>query len=108
MNYHRIGSSISEFDAFDRKEVLSRLVQRIVQLPPTQQKVLAMYYYENLQPAEIGACLGLTEHEIDLIRAETVSLLQDKLFRDFEQSSRRNWIPLSMSGPRSPYPWLDG
>ena len=67
---------ISEFGASERGEALARLVQRIVQLPPTPKKVLAMYYYENLQPAEIAACLGLTEHDIDLIRAQTVRLLK--------------------------------
>jgi DNA-directed RNA polymerase specialized sigma subunit len=106
MDCRRIGSLISEFDASERGEVLSRLVQRIVQLPPTPKKVLAMYYYENLQPAEIAACLGLTEHDIDLIRAQTVRLLQNDLFHDLEQPNRLNWIPLNISGLRSP--WLEG
>jgi len=35
-----------------------------------------MYYYENLPPTEIATSLGLTEHEIDLIRARTVRSLQ--------------------------------
>ena len=76
MNSH---SSISEFDAFERNEVLSLLVQCIAQLPPTQKTVLAMYYHENWQPAEIAACVGLTECEIDQIRAETLALLQTML-----------------------------
>ena len=65
MNFH---SSISEFDAFDRNEVLSLLVRCIAELPPTQKTVLAMYYHENLRLAEIATCVGLTECEIDQIR----------------------------------------
>ena len=38
-----------------------------------------MYYYENLQPTEIAASLGLTEYETDLIRAQTVRSLQTML-----------------------------
>jgi DNA-directed RNA polymerase specialized sigma24 family protein len=107
MNY-RMGSLISEFDALDRDEVLSRLVKLIAQLPPTPKTVLAMYYYEALPVGKIAACLGLAEQDIDLILAQTVRLLKTKLFRDLEQSNRLNWIPLSVAGPRSPYPWLDG
>ena len=107
MNYHRLGSLISELDASERGEVLFRLVEYIVQLPPTPKKVLALYYYENSQPAEITACLGLDEQDIDLILAQTVRLLKTKVFRDLEQSNRMN-SHLSISGPRSLYPWLDG
>jgi len=38
-----------------------------------------MYYYANLQPTEIAASLGLTEYEIDLIRAQTVRSLETML-----------------------------
>ena len=65
-------SPISEFDAFERNDVLEPLVQCIAQLPPTQKTILAMYYHEDLEPAEIATCLDLTECEIERIRAETV------------------------------------
>jgi|SRR6516162_2386520 DNA-directed RNA polymerase specialized sigma subunit len=100
--------SHAEFDALERDEVLSQLVQLIEQLPETPKKVLAMYYYEDLHPTEIAAWLGLTEDEIDLIRTQTVRLLQTKLFRDLEQSDRLKWVPLCVSHGRSRYPWLDG
>ena len=70
-----------DFNASERGELLSQLVQYIVQLPPTTKKVLAMYYHENLHPAEIATCLGLTEHDVELIRARTVRLLQTNLSR---------------------------
>jgi len=72
-------SSISQFDALQRDDVLEPLAQCIGQLPPTQKTVLAMYYHENLEPTEIAACLGLTECEIDQIRAQTVEFLQTRL-----------------------------
>ena len=108
MNSHGIGSLIFEFNASNGAEVLSRLVQQIVQLPPTPKKILAMYYYENLPPAEIAACLGLTEREIDLIRARTVRLLRNNLGRDLEQSKSLDWPPLDIFGSGSPDPWLAG
>jgi len=67
-----------------RKRDILLLAQRLGQLPRVQKKVLAMYYYENLQPAEIASYLGLTEHGIELILSQTVRLLQTKLLRDLE------------------------
>jgi len=72
-------SSISEFEALPRDEVLELLVQCILQLSPTQKTILAMYYHEELEPAEIAACVGLTEGELDQVRAETVGLLRTML-----------------------------
>jgi DNA-directed RNA polymerase specialized sigma subunit len=72
-------SSISEFDALPRDEVLQLLVKCISELSPTQKKILAMYYHEDLEPAETAACVGLTDSELDQIHAETVGLLRTML-----------------------------
>ena len=72
-------SSIFEFDALQRDDVLELLVQCIAQLSPKQKSVLALYYHEDLGPIEIAACLGLTECEIEQVRGETVGLLQSML-----------------------------
>ena len=66
------------------------LAQRIAKLPRLQKKVLAMYYYENFPAAEIAACLGLAEHEIELIRAEAVRLLQTSYFPDLKRPDTLN------------------
>ena len=66
------------------------LAQRIAELPRLQKKVLALYYYENLRAAEIAACLGLAEHEIELTRAEAVRLLQASYFRDLKRPDTLN------------------
>ena len=71
--------SISEFGALQREGVLELLAQCIVQLSPTQKTVLAMYYHENLEPTEIGACLDLTESEIKQVCVEMSGLLRTML-----------------------------
>jgi DNA-directed RNA polymerase specialized sigma subunit len=79
---------MGERDSLERKEGILLLAQRIAELPRLQKKTLAMYYYENLPAAEIAACLGLAEHEIELIRAEAVRLLQTSYFRDLNNLIR--------------------
>ena len=82
-----------EFDPSDRNEVLELLAQRIAQLPRIPKKVLAMYYYENFPPAEIATEFGMTENEIELIRTQTVTLLQNDLVGDLEQSDKAARFP---------------
>ena len=86
MDFHRPDSLNCEFDPSDRNKVLELLAQRIVRLPRIPKKVLAMYYHENLRPAEIAAGLGLTENEIELILTQTARLLRNKLAGDLKQS----------------------
>jgi len=68
--------SRAEFDTLARGEVLSRLAQRIAQLPPTPRKILTKYYYEALPVVEIAGCSGLSEYQIEETRIETVDLLR--------------------------------
>ena len=93
MDFQRMDSLNCEFDPSDRNEVLELLVQRIAQLPRIPKKVLAMYYYENLRPAEIATEFGMTENEIELIRTQTVRLLQNELVGDLEESDRAARFP---------------
>ena len=60
MDFYRKGPLDCEFDLSDRNEALEVLAQRIAQLPGIPKKILVMYYYENMRPAEIAAELGLT------------------------------------------------
>jgi RNA polymerase sigma factor FliA len=66
-------------------KVLTRLIEQLPQIP---KKVLALYYCENLGPAEIGAGLSLTGNEVEQIRTETVRLLRKKLVDDLRHSDR--------------------
>jgi RNA polymerase sigma factor for flagellar operon FliA len=51
----------------------------MAQLPELQKKVLAMYYYENMQLSEIAAIFGMTESRICQIRGQAVALLRGYL-----------------------------
>src|SRR5215831_12412435 len=97
-----MGGHSSIFDALQRDDVLELLVQCIAQLPLAPKTVLAMYYHENLELAEIAARLDLTECETEQIRAETVGLLQTMFVRgwlevrqgrsDLPAKPPRNWL----------------
>jgi RNA polymerase sigma factor for flagellar operon FliA len=88
MDFRRTDSLNFEFDPSDHNKVLELLVQHIVQLPRIPKKILSMYYYENLRPAEIAAGFGLSESEIELIRTQTVRSLRNKLVDDLRHSDR--------------------
>jgi RNA polymerase sigma factor for flagellar operon FliA len=72
---------VSAIDALERKEIISLLARRMAQLPELQKKVLAMYYYENMQLSQIAAIFGLTESRICQIRGEAVEVLRKYLTR---------------------------
>src|SRR5271157_1124077 len=75
--FARNDSCNSSFKDMERKDLLPLLVQRIEQLPPKAKKILAMYYYENLQLTEIATCFRLSECQIDNILTETLDLLNN-------------------------------
>jgi len=68
----------------ERKEIISLLAQRIAQLPELQKKVLAMYYYENMQLSKIAAISGTTESQIRQIRAQAVAVLCEYFTKGFD------------------------
>ena len=70
---------VSALDALERKEISSLLAARIAQLPEMQKKVLAMYYYENIQLSQIGTIFGLTESRICQIHRQAVAVLREYL-----------------------------
>jgi hypothetical protein len=76
--FHEIvpdGLSIPSLDVFERKEVLPMLAQHIAQLPLPSQKLLAMYYYEDLPISRIAACFNLPTCRIYEILTQTVGSL---------------------------------
>ena len=58
---------------------LKLFAERIAQLPEAPKKVLAMYYYEGSNLADIAACFNLTETEICQIHMEAVDELRTYL-----------------------------
>ena len=70
---------ISAPDALERKKNIALLAERISQLPELQKKVLAMYYYEDMQLSEIAALFGVTDSRISQIRGQAVDVLHKYL-----------------------------
>jgi RNA polymerase sigma factor FliA len=56
----------------ERRELAQLIAQRIQELPETQRKVLALYYYEDLRLREIAEVLGLTESRICQIHTQAI------------------------------------
>ena len=54
--------------------------QRLAQLPPISKKIMALYYYENMQLTELAACFGFTEDKIRQILLHTLDLLRTFVF----------------------------
>jgi len=59
-----------------------RLVQAILQLPDQQQKVLNLYYYEELTLKEIGAVLDVSESRVCQIHSAAMKRLRKVMQED--------------------------
>ncbi len=66
----------SALDRLQRKELVELLAGCIKPLPVMQQKVLAMYYFEELRLAEIAVVFGVTESRICQIHTKAVASLR--------------------------------
>lgn len=62
-----------------RNERVERLVQAILQLPEQQQKVLNLYYYEELTLKEIGMVLEVSESRVCQIHSAATKKLRKVL-----------------------------
>lgn len=60
----------------EQSERVERLVQAILQLPDQQQKVLNLYYYEELTLKEIGAVLDVSESRVCQIHGAAMKRLR--------------------------------
>jgi len=72
-------SWVAPLNVLERKEIISLLAERMAQMPELQKKVLAMYYYENMQLSQIAEMFGVTESRICQIRGEAVEVLRKYL-----------------------------
>ena len=64
-----------------RTELKELIAQRIRQLPPIQQKVLALYYFEDLRLREIAQAFGLTESRISQIHSQAILAIRSFIER---------------------------
>lgn len=63
-------------EAAQKRERQERLVQAILQLPDQQQKVLNLYYYEELTLKEIGVVLEVSESRVCQIHSAAMKQLR--------------------------------
>jgi RNA polymerase sigma factor FliA len=69
------------FDSASRSELKELIAERIQQLPPVQQKVLALYYFEDLRLREIAEAFGLTESRISQIHSQAILAIRSFIER---------------------------
>jgi len=69
-------ATLSPEQALQQQERQEKLVEAILQLPDQQQKVLNLYYYEELTLKEIGAVLDVSESRVCQIHSAAMKQLK--------------------------------
>jgi len=64
---------------YERDEVKSRVRNAIATLPPREQRVIALYYYNEVTMKDIGAELGVNESRVSQLHARAIKRLRDAL-----------------------------
>jgi RNA polymerase sigma factor for flagellar operon FliA len=65
----------------EEQECLEKLVQAILELPEQHQKVLNLYYYEELTLKEVGLVLEVSESRVCQIHSSAMKLLRKVMQR---------------------------
>lgn len=63
-------------DVVEREELYELVARKILELPPPQRKVLALYFHEGLRLAEIGEVMDLSEARVSQIRTQALAHLR--------------------------------
>lgn len=64
---------------YERDEVKSRVRNAIATLPPREQRVIALYYYNEVTMKDIGAELGVNESRVSQLHARAIKRLREAL-----------------------------
>lgn len=65
--------------AFEREETRARVRAAIASLPPREQKVVGLYYYDEVTMKQIGAEIGVNESRVSQLHARAIRRLRDAL-----------------------------
>ncbi len=76
-------------DSASRSELKDLIARRIRDLPPIQQKVLALYYFEDLRLREIAKAFGLTESRISQIHSQAILAIRSFIERQEARALQR-------------------
>jgi len=71
--------ALSGFMIADRNEFYDFLEKEIASLSDREQKILMLYYYEDLMLKEIGETLGITESRVSQIHTKALLKLRGRL-----------------------------
>jgi RNA polymerase sigma factor for flagellar operon FliA len=64
---------------YERDEVKNRVRNAISTLPPREQRVIALYYYNEVTMKDIGAELGVNESRVSQLHARAIRRLREAL-----------------------------
>ena len=64
---------------YERDEVRDRVQRAIATLPPREQRVIALYYYNEVTMKDIGAELGVNESRVSQLHARAIRRLREAL-----------------------------
>ena len=64
---------------YERDEVKTRVRNAIATLPPREQRVIALYYYNEVTMKDIGAELGVNESRVSQLHARAIKRLREAL-----------------------------
>jgi len=64
---------------YERDEVKGRVRNAIATLPPREQRVIALYYYNEVTMKDIGAELGVNESRVSQLHARAIKRMRDAL-----------------------------
>ncbi len=65
--------------SYERGETEARVRTAIASLPPREQKVIALYYYNEATMKQIGAEIGVNESRVSQLHARAIRRLRDAL-----------------------------
>jgi RNA polymerase sigma factor for flagellar operon FliA len=65
--------------AYERQETQDRVRAAIASLPPREQKVIGLYYYQEATMKQIGAEIGVNESRVSQLHARAIRRLKDAL-----------------------------
>ena len=65
--------------AYERQETEERVRAAIASLPPREQKVIGLYYYQEATMKQIGAEIGVNESRVSQLHARAIRRLKDAL-----------------------------